>query len=652
MATSGRINTGSSNGSYFYVKWELDEQDVAGNRSHITWRAGIHISGGEYWLTNAVRIDGGSVNGVAIPPGTWSNIRGAGDHNLRTGGIWIPHNGDGTKSFSANINGWLFSFGNRSKSGSWSLPTIPRATKPSIPSSFNVGSNVTISLPRASSSFTHTVTYSFNGASGTIGSGIGTSVVWSVPTSLANTRPNNTSGKGTITARTYNGSKLIGTKTASFTANIPDTSSFWPTITGFTYEEANEDVKDHFSVFIQSKSRLAMTISGQGVYGSTVNKGILNIAGAHPNGWSAWGFSATSDPLPWGGTMGVGGLVVDTRGRVSEGHIETISVEEYVDPTIVGVLAWRINGEGYYDEEGDIAAIFPFGLIAPVNNENTEQWILKYKKHGESEWEGEIEITPTTDYMLLGEDDVVILYDVDVDSSYDVRLEATDYFKTTVYDTNIPTAYTIMDFHVDGKGMSFGKVADQTNRLEVGPKLPMSIFAPSSDEEDAGFLRLRRLDDSLLSYIATGPDGTGLNMHMYDDGEAWSGKVAISETGDVTATGLVTDAASTYSTSEVATGEKWVDGKTIYRKTINFGALPNSTSKTVNHSISNLSYVIKMDCVATNGTNFLGIPRAAISAPEQFNIEIYAHTTGVRIQTGSDRSDYNAYVTMYYTKSV
>jgi hypothetical protein len=34
-----------------------------------------------------------------------------------------------------------------------------------------------------------------------------------------------------------------------------------------------------------------------------------------------------------------------------------------------------------------------------------------------------------------------------------------------------------------------------------------------------------------------------------------------------------------YSTSEVATGETWIDGKPIYRKIIDCGALPNATTK-------------------------------------------------------------------------
>lgn len=42
----------------------------------------------------------------------------------------------------------------------------------------------------------------------------------------------------------------------------------------------------------------------------------------------------------------------------------------------------------------------------------------------------------------------------------------------------------------------------------------------------------------------------------------------------------------TYSTTEQLTGDVWIDGKPKYRKTINIGALPNNTTKTVAHYVT------------------------------------------------------------------
>ena len=43
-----------------------------------------------------------------------------------------------------------------------------------------------------------------------------------------------------------------------------------------------------------------------------------------------------------------------------------------------------------------------------------------------------------------------------------------------------------------------------------------------------------------------------------------------------------------YSTDEVETGMYWIDGKPIYRKVINCGALPNNAAKDTAHNIQNL----------------------------------------------------------------
>ena len=59
-----------------------------------------------------------------------------------------------------------------------------------------------------------------------------------------------------------------------------------------------------------------------------------------------------------------------------------------------------------------------------------------------------------------------------------------------------------------------------------------------------------------------------------------------------------------FSTTEIDTGQKWVDGKTIYRKVINFGALPNGVSKSMAHGITNLDFIIFSYLTAKTGAGF------------------------------------------------
>lgn len=101
-----------------------------------------------------------------------------------------------------------------------------------------------------------------------------------------------------------------------------------------------------------------------------------------------------------------------------------------------------------------------------------------------------------------------------------------------------------------------------------------------------------------------------------------------------------------YSLTEVNTGAKWIDGSAIYKKTINFGSLPNATTENVAHNISNLDNVIKIDGYMTNGSNWRTLPYA-----DGAFTSVYVSATQVSVYTTADMSSWTSYVTLYYTKT-
>lgn len=107
-----------------------------------------------------------------------------------------------------------------------------------------------------------------------------------------------------------------------------------------------------------------------------------------------------------------------------------------------------------------------------------------------------------------------------------------------------------------------------------------------------------------------------------------------------------------YSTSEVDTKVKWIDGKTIYRKTVNIGALPDSTTKTTAHSISSVGDIVDIKAIATNGSGTF-LPLCSSSPYNvSYSVLLYADRTNITVQTGDDKTGYtDCYVTLYYTKS-
>jgi len=221
--TSGTVTSGTLKHSYFYVTWQQVSQNIANNYTTINWQVGLNCgtsSGWDAWYSNAVKVNDLVINGSSVlSNATYSNISGAGNHQLTSGSVNIYHNNDGTKSFTISISGWLYSYGNTTGSKSFTLPMIAR-TSTVAATSFNIGSPTTITITRQSSSFTHTLSWSFGSKSGNIVTKTSsTTVSATLPVAdLYSQLGDNASKAGTVTCQTYSGNTLVGTSTCSFTA--------------------------------------------------------------------------------------------------------------------------------------------------------------------------------------------------------------------------------------------------------------------------------------------------------------------------------------------------------------------------------------------------------------------------------------------------
>lgn len=110
-----------------------------------------------------------------------------------------------------------------------------------------------------------------------------------------------------------------------------------------------------------------------------------------------------------------------------------------------------------------------------------------------------------------------------------------------------------------------------------------------------------------------------------------------------------------YSESEYIVG-KWIDGKKLYQKTIDFGAMPaQGDSKSVAHNISNIDKIISWEAFGVNASGLVmfvpNISRGNVAS----QTSVSANATNVNIFNGSSSdltSEYNGYVTIRYTKTV
>lgn len=111
----------------------------------------------------------------------------------------------------------------------------------------------------------------------------------------------------------------------------------------------------------------------------------------------------------------------------------------------------------------------------------------------------------------------------------------------------------------------------------------------------------------------------------------------------------------TVKTTEWYTGEevigKWIDNRTLYRKIINTGSLPNNTVKNVAHGISNLRRAVKLYGYAFRSSNSITIPLPYASTAE-WTVGLNVADSNISITTFSDRTPYTeSYVIVEYTKT-
>ena len=109
------------------------------------------------------------------------------------------------------------------------------------------------------------------------------------------------------------------------------------------------------------------------------------------------------------------------------------------------------------------------------------------------------------------------------------------------------------------------------------------------------------------------------------------------------------DGRDNYSTTEQVIGT-WIDGKPIYRKVIQCGALPNSANKDVAHNIQNFGETISCRgmAVRTSDERALTIPDSTPSA----EIVCGATNENVYITTHNDRSSFDdSFLILEYTKT-
>jgi len=569
---------GSTNASNWTFKLEAYEQsyDINSNTSFVVVEMYIGRANSQSYLggdwSGSITVDGqiqylsGNISyPTYINAGNWLYL----GYKSYT----VGHNTDGSKvaGISASFSSNDFSPSSAWASGDLTLITIPRASSVTATNA-DIGSATSININRVSSSFKHTLRYSFGNLSGTIATNVDTSYGWTIPTTFYSQIPNEATGFGTIYCDTYNGSTLIGTKTTRFYAtanqelNKPDLSATVTDINNTTIALTGDNTK-----FIKGYSNASVAWTATAKNSASIVRTYVNNAITTDNPKVITNIDINEIPL----------VTLDTRGYRTE-IIKTLNMIDYV-PLSANVSFFRtapttgqvsLNFEGNYFND----------TFGSETNILTIKWY--YKEKGEQNWITGGTLVQNTDYVINNN-----------------------------------------TFH-SGTG-------NYTSNIIIG-----SIF----NYQKAYDLKLE-LKDKLVTYPVEQSITKGIPIVNWDDEH-------FNVNGDITQNERALIINDNYSTTETKIGT-WIDGKPLYRKVVNFGTLPNSTTKTVAHSISNIDSIafVKGMAKATSTGNCWPLPFLFEGSQSSYNIRTFVNNTNIEMWCDNDRSNYTAYITIEYTKT-
>ena len=535
MATSGSKSVSVASGLTLKFNWSQSSQSVSNNTTTISWNMQVILASGHTISSSASKDWSVTVNGKTYSGSNSFGSMGSGaTKTMASGSTTIAHNSDGTKTFNYSFsqqfnitfNGASVKTG--SGSGSGTLNTIARASSFTLSSSsLDMGGSQTVNITRASSSFTHTVQYTFGGTTTTSHTKTtSTSVSFTPALSLANKIPNATSGTCTVKVTTYNGDTAIGSSSKTFTLKVP--SSVKPTVSlGVTYNSTLS------GLCLAGKSTVKVTPTGTGSYSSTISS--YSYSGA---GLSGTGSSKTTGTLS-AGSYTISVTVTDSRGRTNSAST-SFTVYAYSNPWVTASV-YRCDSNGNANASGTYARIkASWGISNPNSaNANLKQYKIEWKKSTATSWNTYKDWANLPTYSASN-----TVIDCGKDwsntTSYDVRLSVKDSYSTATSSSKITTISCI--FNAEKGGIGVGKIYER-GALDVGGTVYSSdrfianangknviVGTGTSDvylHNSASGKYLQLKDNGTLAYS----DATILTGTYSSSGNRWGTTVTVSSDG-------------------------------------------------------------------------------------------------------------------------
>lgn len=373
----------------------------------------------------------------------------------------ITHNSDGTKSITlSGTHSTSISMGTQNVSGKATLTKIPRTSSVSARGNFYTGGNITIDIARNNSTFTHKVYTSFNNANNYAlqGSGIATSLAYTIPSSWANSMVSTNKGTLYIRADTYNGNTLVGSHSISYLITV--NPSLKPTINTLEVREGNPAITS--GVFIKDKSILKIDVSASGVSGSTIKSYSYYIAGVLKS--NSTSTSYTSGVMTTSGNIAVRVDVTDSRGVIVSGTVNIV-IKEYSPPSINYISVKRCNASNGIDDNGSRINLSCVGVASNFERNNYLTVGIQWKLESATAWGNSLDLSsnvsnPSSDSITTTITNQLLSMDIGTAYAYVFRLFVIDKYNTEYSNLiTMPPTFVPMDYKANGKGICFGSTS-------------------------------------------------------------------------------------------------------------------------------------------------------------------------------------------------
>lgn len=401
-----------------------------------------------------------SINGTQVVNKTVSvNMTSATSVTLASGYTnAITHNSDGTKAVACTStftpsSSEYYMPTKKTASGTYTLPTIPRASTPTIsPNPFNIGDTITINPNRKSTSFTDNIQMIVGDSRVVIGQDVTDTFTFDTSTIASQIYaeiPNSSSYTDVIENQTYNGETLVGSNSTSYTANVVDAN---PTFT-LGYRDTNSTttaITGNNQQIIRNQSTLQINITNaSALYGASLVSASANVNG---NIYSA-SFSGSSLNINVGtvdlsSNENVSVTVTDSRGLTTTKTIE-LQVLNWELPNAIIECARQNN---YYSET-DVKVDANYSSL---DDNNTITIQFKYRKVG------------TTAYTTTTlQDNVTSTISLDNEYDWEIQVIVTDRFGSTTYNLSLAKGVPLIFFDRLRQSVSVGCFPQRDETLEV-----------------------------------------------------------------------------------------------------------------------------------------------------------------------------------------